>query len=79
MTSPSHSPVWLFLHFGRQQEGEPRHTGLGTPQSGTVGIGRDHGQDLGRAVHPPELLVESVSRLATVLERERPPRLESTD
>lgn len=27
----------------------------------------------------PELLVESVSRLATVLDRERPPRLESTD
>lgn len=27
----------------------------------------------------PELLVESVSRLATVLDLERPPRLESTD
>ena len=27
----------------------------------------------------PELLVESVSRLATVLDRESPPRLESTD
>lgn len=27
----------------------------------------------------PELLVESVSRLATVLDLERPPKLESTD
>lgn len=27
----------------------------------------------------PELLVESVSRLATVLDLESPPRLESTD